>query len=289
MTRKALGLIVALVVFAVVPAAAARQAAPSGAWVSVTVRDGPQSTAACRYLVVETRTLNLQRGLNARVQGHYGRATMMFWLGAPPTCVLNGQPDLPAPRSHVWTAFGSEGADGRLDLRLVAPSCSGACDDAPPAVDQFEAQFTRPREELLVEHDAREGVRRYTAEVEAQRREGEAAAALRDLMQPLLDGACNAFVARSMHPDARWASPDQFCALAQSVGQLLAPTLYDQPGIALQVSRGRLFRPMVHQFFGDRDVLVCRFFVLRSDGQGAQVCAVLREAEPGRWLFVAFA
>ena len=259
-----------------------------GKWRHIEFVEDESSKVDCRRLRVIVRKYDLQNSSSGYFTGNYSREQRILWLGPISGCPSGMTPgaDPNAFRMDGWIVGARLGRSNKLDISGRYKVCAGSCGDGARVDRQFLAKLRWKKGHLIDDDDDGYSFVFWT-ELASIRMEQEASQQMPNLMKPLYEGNCNEFYEQHLHPVARERIPKAaLCREIRKIGALMPDVLYTKPLTATHFMFGRFSHPitgLVKESEGGRDVLVEQMFVLRPDGHGVPVAAVLRKQDDGRW------
>ncbi len=246
-----------------------------------------QGAVGCLYVESVAATFELTAGINNSTTGSLTRRFERSWWRADPGCVMPGantNPDFTL-RQDIWLVQGELQDRDRQRLKGVYAGCATDCKEPWSPPTSFDTEFVYRR--VGMSAGLLNGIvstTLYRDSYQSQLDSANASEAFMKLMQPLLDGKCDEFLLRSLDEGSRQHFPrDLICAFGIQLTQLM-PTV-------IRHEKSRAYSPTLAQVVGmsgplmltERDVLVQRFLVLNSAGNGLFLGAALRRQEDGSW------
>lgn len=175
----------------------------------------------------------------------------------------------------------------RLSGKYV--SCTTDCRDPWTPPSTFETEFVL-RDGGVFSAGALTGIlaaAEFRDSYQAQLDSAEASEAYVPLIRPLIEGKCDEFLLRSVDAGFIKRFPrDALCALAAQHRQLMPNVIRTDKAQAYSLSLASVNGAAGPILLGGGDVLVQRFFVLTTDGNGLLMGAALRKQRNGSWLLV---
>ena len=290
--RCAVALAAAAMLFDILSATAASADAIAlrGEWRTEFVIEPESSRAGCRYVDVVTRSFNLQRGPNERLQGALFLGKRREWFMAPNTDCSPAETSDGTGGASVWMWLVNEADPAPqqgIHLRGNYAGCTGLC--APGVTN--EGPFDTTVESVgsaLVEQKRASPPLRYSAVAEGVRDVDAAQDAFTSALRLLFAEGCNQFYARTLDPEVQsHARQDAFCEAVRPLTTLLAPVLSFDRYFAHQVAQGSLRSHGGATLLRDGDVLVELSLTLSNERGSAGLHAVMRRQPDGQWRIAA--
>lgn len=246
-----------------------------------------EAAVGCRYLEAVTATFQLAAGINNAVNGSLTRRFERMWWTANPGCVLPGVNTSPGftLRQDSWIVSGEPNGRDTQRLKGVYAGCTTDCKEPWTPPNSFEIEFVRKVDGMsggLLNGIV--GTTMFRDTFQTQVDSSNASESFMKLLQPLLDGSCEAFLLQSVDAGSRQRFPrDLTCAFGTQLKQLL-PTI-------VRHERSQAHSPTLAQLVGmggplllsEGDVLVQRFVVVNTAGNGVHLSGVLRKQADGSW------
>ena len=265
----------------------------SGRWTNVIFSGTGSAAQGCRYAEIETRSYVLRRGEDGKAAGQYLLQRQRLWITkVDPTCQIPDRSSMPDSfyRNDSWSLVGVLTPTGRLQLSGIHISCLGDCRVYAPA-NSFETTLQVDGVRVVDVMAGQQGqVLVYRGAGQQESEEKEAAAALRPLLQPLLDRDCNRFFESSLDGGAKFflnEQQDGYCRAMQPLSALLSRLTVDKPSYSIVATYGQVLPASApsgaQPLLLAGDAIVQRFFSSADGSSGVQVTAILRRQPDGTW------
>jgi hypothetical protein len=258
----------------------------AGTWETreLTIKD---AAAGCRYVEAVTATFQLAAGINNAVAGYLTRRFERSWWLASPGCVLPGVNTNPGftLRQDNWAVTGEPQGRETQRLKGVYAGCTTDCKEPWNPPGSFEIDLVRRPVGMsggllkgLV------GTTMFRDSYQSQLEAANASEAFMMLVQPLLDGRCDEFLLRSMDASSKRRFPrDLICAFGTQLTQLLPTVIRHEKSQAHSATLAQVTGMTGPLVLSEGDVLVQRFLVVNSAGNGLFLGAALRKQADGSW------
>ena len=280
-------LLTAVVAFLMLSTGAWAQNLHAGVWEAreLTIKE---AAPGCRYVESVTAVFQLSAGINNTVDGSLTRRFARHWWTGDLGCRLPGAGTNPlfTLRQDNWQVHGEPLGRGIQRLTGKYIECTTDCHDpwSPPltfAIDFIRRDGGGMSAGLL---KGISGVTEFRDSYLAQLDSAEASEAYMPLIRPLIEGKCDEFLLRSVDAGFTQRFPrDALCALGTQYRQLMPNLIRSEKTQAYSVSLALITGAAGPILLSGGDVLVQRFFVLTSDGNGLFMGAALRKQGNGSW------
>ena len=261
-----------------------------GKWSFREFVEDKESGKQCRPLHITSRTYDLKRRMDGRLEGYYWRDYRVIWLGDSRGCPrsISMENWNALHRIDNWYVYATREGNDHVIVAAEHNECAGACDNQMYTLERFETKLYRSQEGLVDEPQDGTPEMVFHAQEKVRATEKDAARRMYDMVRPMYEGKCNTFFEENLDVLARITlRKSEFCLVVQRLADLMLPVLYRQPIIALRFDWGELNQLVPGKkrtpIQDGTNVLVEEFWVLSGDGSGVPIATVLRLNEAGEW------
>lgn len=246
-----------------------------------------EAAVGCRYVEAVTATFQLAAGINNLVVGNLTRSFERSWWLASPGCVMPGVNTNSGftLRQDGWTVTGEPRGQDTQRVKGVYTGCTTDCKDPWSPPGSFEIELVRGPGGIsagLLKGIV--GTTMFRDTYQAQLDSANASQAFMKLIQPLFEGKCDEFLLRSVDADSRQRFPrDLICAFSTQLTQLVPTVIRNEKLQAYSPTLAQVLGMSGPLLMSEGDVLVQRFLVVNSAGNGLLVGAALRRQGDGSW------
>ena len=246
-----------------------------------------EAAPGCRYVETVVATFQLAAGVNNTVSGNLVRKFGRRWWVWAPGCEMPGISTNPifTLRQDMWLVSGTPQQHNTQHVKGVYAGCSTDCKDPWTPPHSFEMDLVRTPDGMTGE--LLQGIVDTTTfrdSYQPQLDASSASEAFMKLVRPLLEGKCDEFLLNSVDAgsEPRYLR-DKICAFSSQLAKLVPTIIRDEKMQAFAPTLAQVAGTSGPLFISEGDVLVQRFIVVNTAGNGIQLGGVLRKQSDGSW------